>query len=83
MKVEIRRVKLGDEKSLAYIQTESWKAAFADILDSETLIRCTNVEKATTMYKRLLEENKGHGFPRGARSRKRGIHRMPAPCSWD
>ena len=31
----IRRVKPGDEGDLAYIQTESWKAAFADILDAD------------------------------------------------
>ena len=33
----IRSVKPGDEGDLAYIQTESWKAAFADILDADTL----------------------------------------------
>ncbi len=42
----IRRVKPGDEGDLAYIQTESWKAAFADILDADTLKKCTNIEKA-------------------------------------
>ena len=58
----IRRVKPGDEGDLAYIQTESWKAAFADILDADTLKKCTNIEKATDMYKRLLDENKGNGY---------------------
>ena len=33
----IRRVKPEDEGNLAYIQTESWKAAFADILNADTL----------------------------------------------
>ena len=28
----IERAKLGDEEELAYIQTESWKAGFKDIL---------------------------------------------------
>lgn len=32
----IRRVKPGDEGDLAYIQTESWKAAFADEIKNGT-----------------------------------------------
>ncbi|MCR5345082.1 MAG: GNAT family N-acetyltransferase [Lachnospiraceae bacterium] len=62
MKVVIRKVQQGDAGVLAYIQTESWKAAFASILDSETLTKCTNVERATAMYQRLLDENKGNGY---------------------
>ena len=62
MEVKIRRVRLGDEAALAYIQTESWKAAFKDILDPETLTRCTDIKRAETMYKGLLEENKGNGY---------------------
>ena len=58
----IRRVALGDEVILAYIQTESWKAAFKDILEKEELIRCTNVERAKQMYQKLLEEQKGNGY---------------------
>ncbi len=58
----IRRVALGDEVTLAYIQTESWKAAFKDILEKEELIRCTNVERAKQMYQKLLEEQKGNGY---------------------
>lgn len=62
MEVSIRRVKQGDENDLAYIQTESWKAAFANILDVETLSRCTNIDKAIVMYRRLLKEKKGNGY---------------------
>lgn len=58
----IERVKLGDEATLAYIQTESWKAAFKDILDSDILQRCTQIDKATVMYRRLLEQNIGNGY---------------------
>lgn len=58
----IRRVKLGDETTLAYIQTESWKAAFQHILAQDVLTRCTNLDRATQMYRRLLEENKGNGY---------------------
>lgn len=58
----IRRVRQGDANTLAYIQTESWKAAFAGILDAETLAKCTNIDRATAMYQRLLDENKGNGY---------------------
>ena len=62
MEVKIRRVQTGDESALAYIQTESWKAAFKDILDPETLTRCTNIDRARSMYKGLLEDKKGNGY---------------------
>ena len=35
MECTIERVKLGDEATLAYIQTESWKAGFKDIVIPE------------------------------------------------
>lgn len=59
---EIRKVKQGDEAVLAYIQTESWKAAFKTILPEDVLTRCTNYDKAKQMYQRLLEEKKGNGY---------------------
>lgn len=52
--VFIRKAIPGDERVLAYIQTESWKAAFAGILSSEELVRCTNLEKAEQMYHSVL-----------------------------
>ena len=52
--ISIRRVIPGDEQVLAYIQTESWKAAFAGILSPEELVRCTNQEKAEQMYHSVL-----------------------------
>ena len=52
--VIIRKAIPGDEQVLAYIQTESWKAAFAHILSPEELERCTNLEKAEQMYHRVL-----------------------------
>ena len=55
MQVRIRKAIPGDEKVLAYIQTESWKAAFADILPPDDLERSTNIEKATQMYQRILQ----------------------------
>lgn len=58
----IRKVASGDAETLAYIQTESWKAAFKEILEEEELIRCTNMERATRMYESLLETKKGNGY---------------------
>ena len=58
----IERVKPGDEEVLAYIQTESWKVAFRDILPPEVLERCTNLEKSTAMYQRLLVNGVGNGY---------------------
>lgn len=52
--VLIRKAVPGDEQVLAYIQTESWKAAFADILSPEELVRCTNLQKAEQMYHGVL-----------------------------
>ena len=51
--VFIRKAIPGDEQVLAYIQTESWKAAFAGILSPEELVRCTNQERqsrCTTVF---------------------------------
>lgn len=58
----IRRVTEGDEQILAYIQTESWKAAFQKILEPEDLEQCTNLERATAMYQKLLDAKKGNGY---------------------
>ena len=54
MEVYIRKVKQGDADTLAYIQTESWKAAFKGIIDDKMLDKCTNIDKARLMYQRLL-----------------------------
>ena len=50
MKYSIRKVRQGDEKALAYIQTESWKAAFGDILSPDVLKKATDLTRATAMY---------------------------------
>lgn len=62
MNYTIERTKPGDEEILAYIQTESWKAGFQHILAPEILAKCTGLEKATDMYRRLLEQNIGNGY---------------------
>lgn len=55
MNITIHKAKLGDEKILAYIQIESWKSAFADIISAEDLKRCTDIEKAEAMYENILK----------------------------
>lgn len=60
--VTIRKVKMGDENSLAYIQTESRKEAFRDIVPEEKLLECTQIERVTGMYRKLLEEQKETGI---------------------
>ncbi|HAX72404.1 MAG TPA: N-acetyltransferase [Firmicutes bacterium] len=60
--VTIRPVKLGDEKTLAYIQTESWKTAFSHILSKDDLDKYTNLAKAEEMYTMLLTQNYRKGF---------------------
>ena len=55
--VKIRKAIPGDEQVLAYIQTESWKAAFLDILSPEELERCTNLQKAEQMYYGVLRRD--------------------------
>ena len=60
--VQIRRAKIGDEKTLARIQTESWRAAFAGIVPAELLAQCTSLERAGKMYARLLSERRGNGY---------------------
>ena len=58
----IRRAVPGDEAALAFIQTESWKAAFHQILSPELLKKLTNIEQGEEMYRRLLQEHRGNGY---------------------
>jgi GNAT superfamily N-acetyltransferase len=48
-----------DAPKLARIQTESWKAAFADILTVETLACCTDLPRCTEMLRGVLESRSG------------------------
>lgn len=57
MNVTIRKAKIGDEKTLAYIQTESWRSAFADIISDDDLVKCTDVAKVEEMYSNVLKSN--------------------------
>lgn len=52
--VQLRGAKPGDEAALAYIQTESWKAAFADVISEKTMEEHTRLEKIRQMYEYVL-----------------------------
>lgn len=58
----IRRAGQGDQSILAHIQTESWKAAFKDIVAEELLRKSTDLERSTDMYRKLLEQQIGNGY---------------------
>lgn len=60
--IMIRKVKQGDEKALAYIQTESWKAAFVGIVPADLLEKSTEFTRTENMYAKLLNEGKGNGY---------------------
>ena len=60
--INIRKVKVDDANTLAFIQTESWKSAFNRILSKEDLDRYTDVNRAITLYSKLLNKNIGNGF---------------------
>lgn len=62
MNYTIRRVQKGDRQTLAYIQTESWKAAFCDILAEDVLEKHTDLGHTEEMYGKLLAEGKGNGY---------------------
>ena len=59
--IQIRKVKIGDEKTLAYIQTESWRKAFADIISKEDMEKYADINKAEEMYRYLLKSGVGNG----------------------
>ena len=59
---QIRNVRPGDEDSLAYVQTESWKAAFREIVPADILAECTALESTAAMYRRILDEGFGNGY---------------------
>lgn len=62
MAYAIRKVTAGDAPALAYVQTESWKAAFESILSADILKKCTDIHQATAMYQRLLDNHIGNGY---------------------
>lgn len=62
MKVEIRKAQVGDEKSLAQLQVLSWKAAYQDLLLTSDLQKYLDVSYVESIYKKILDNNKGVGF---------------------
>ena len=62
MAITIEKVRAGDAPVLAYIQTESWKAAFKDILAADVLEERCALNTAEAMYQRLLTKGIGNGY---------------------
>lgn len=60
--INIRKVEVGDANTLAFIQTESWKSAFNTILSKDDLDRYTDLNRAITIYNKLLNEKIGNGL---------------------
>ena len=60
--INIRKVEVDDVNTLAFIQTESWKNAFNNILSKEDLDKYTDINIAISIYTKLLNENIGNGF---------------------
>ena len=54
--MEIRNAEKGDEEILAWLQTESWKAAFSGILPENELEKATCLIKVKEMYRNILEQ---------------------------
>lgn len=54
--MEIRNAEKGDEEILAWMQTESWKAAFSGILPENELEKATCFAKVKEMYRKILEQ---------------------------
>lgn len=52
--ITIRKAVPGDEEVLASIQTESWKAGFAEILSPDELERATNLQRVIQTYHDVL-----------------------------
>ena len=62
MAYTIERAKPADAQAYAYIQTESWKAAFKGIIPPDVLAASTAMDRATAMYERLIAQQIGNGY---------------------
>ncbi len=52
MNIEMRNAQQGDEEIFAYIQTESWKQTFKNIISEEEMTKHTDLSGVEAMYKR-------------------------------
>lgn len=62
MDYRIQKGKIGDESRFAYIQVESWRAAYGNIISREALSKYLDMEYVTSIYKKVLENKKGNGY---------------------
>ena len=78
---DIRSVRPGDAPQLAHIQTESWKAAFREIIPADILSEYTDPEPVTRMYEHLLTHGSAHGYILGGTVRPTASHGGTPPES--
>lgn len=57
--IQIRHAEYNDLKSLAEIQTLSWKSAFSDILSDNTLKKYTDLDRCVKMLENVYNSNIG------------------------
>lgn len=57
--INVREAVQSDMENLAIIQTQSWRAAFKNILCPATIDKYTNVEECSQMLNKVYEANKG------------------------
>ena len=59
--VNIRKAVLGDEKITAYIQAESWKSGFGNIISAEEMEKHTNIARIEQMHANVLTHHIAEG----------------------
>lgn len=60
--VNIRKAVLGDEKITAYIQAESWKSGFGNIISAEEMEKHTNIARIEQMHANVLTNHIAEGL---------------------
>ncbi|MBP5223163.1 MAG: GNAT family N-acetyltransferase [Lachnospiraceae bacterium] len=62
MNYTISKAKIEDAERFGYIQVESWRAAFSDILEKDIISKYLDLEHVTGIYKRNIEIGRGNGL---------------------
>ena len=60
--MKLEKLEMAMKEVWLFVQAESWKAAFKNILSQETLDKCANFNRSITMYRKLLDEKQGNGY---------------------
>ena len=60
--IEVKYAKYDDMKTLAFIQTSSWKKGFENILSEDTLEKYTDLEKCQMMLEKVYDSKSGNFY---------------------